>query len=389
MTSTNRYRSLLIKYLLNELSQDETMRVEEWLGQPGDHQAYFEELKKTLALTRFHGAAGNADIDEQWNNFTRALEVTDTTTYTDHEPFEAGMPYELNQTGKLRRISKWVVSAVAASILLAVGIWWLIAGNNKTVQQVAVQPVHDSIEASVQAVLLYEKNESETVKSIVLKDGSAVRLQQKTTISFMDPFADNKRNIGLTGKAFFDVAKDKTRPFTVRSGDISTTALGTKFSITAYPADRNIRIRLFEGRIVVKSADTLRPKLTKDFYLLPGHELVYDKIAATVHILSFGTGKAMDSTYTSDDDIVLDNPVIPTNAKTTWYMFNNQPLTDVFEQFEKIYATDIEYDKKDLRGMYFIGKFNKSDSLDIILKQICRLNGLNLTKKDNKFFVTK
>jgi hypothetical protein len=50
---------------------------------------------------------------------------------------------------------------------------------------------------------------------------------------------------------------------------------------------------------------------------------------------------------------------------------------------------EIKYEPKEVQKMYFIGKFNKSDSVETILKQIAALNNLIVTRQNNTFIISR
>jgi transmembrane sensor len=89
-----------------------------------------------------------------------------------------------------------------------------------------------------------------------------------------------------------------------------------------------------------------------------------------------------------DDKPVEDIP-LPYNDRGNWYMFNNQSLGEVFEHLKDIYEVDIEYNPEDLKKLYFIGKFSKSDSIETILKQIATLNHLTVVKENNAYIIRR
>ncbi|HVX01306.1 MAG TPA: FecR domain-containing protein, partial [Candidatus Babeliaceae bacterium] len=64
-------------------------------------------------------------------------------------------------------------------------------------------------------------------KRVVLSDSSVIFLSPGSSIKVQQPFPKNKRDIVLSGEAFFEVAQDPLRPFTVITDNIRTTALGT------------------------------------------------------------------------------------------------------------------------------------------------------------------
>ncbi len=110
-------------------------------------------------------------------------------------------------------------------------------------------------------------------RTTVLPDGSKVILNARSSITYDSGFRENKREIVLVGEAFFEVAKDSLRPFTVHSGNLSTTALGTSFNIY-YRPDRDItEVSLATGVVQVVAKDKIRDvKATK---LQPGERLNY------------------------------------------------------------------------------------------------------------------
>jgi hypothetical protein len=70
-------------------------------------------------------------------------------------------------------------------------------------------------------------------------------------------------------------------------------------------------------------------------------------------------------------------------------MFNNQSLPVIFEQLKELYDVDIVYSRKDVQTMYFIGKFDKSESVETILQKIGLINDLKVTRENNKFIIRK
>ncbi|MEO7961279.1 MAG: DUF4974 domain-containing protein, partial [Ginsengibacter sp.] len=71
----------------------------------------------------------------------------------------------------------------------------------------------------------------------------------------------------------------------------------------------------------------------------------------------------------------------------SWFMFNNQPLAEIFQALGEMYGTKIIYSKTDFNKLYFIGRFNRSDSLEDILNHIATLNNLRIEKTDSTFTI--
>jgi len=157
--------------------------------------------------------------------------------------------------------------------------------------------------------------------------------------------------------------------------------------------DNHISVRLFEGRVVIKSITQAALKMRNDYYLLPGNELIYNKQNSTALLRKFGqktmTNKQPEDVVTSKTN--HDDPSLPKNQKGSWYMFNNQPLPEVFDQLASMYKVEITYNKKELANIYFIGSFEKNDSIEKILNKIAIINNLKITKakEGNKYNLHK
>ncbi len=124
----------------------------------------------------------------------------------------------------------------------------------------------------------------------------------------------------------------------------------------------------------------------KDVYLLKGQELIYDVIKQQSTVRSFISIKNKNQTV---EKAMAENPVIPRYDNKSWFMFNNQSLTEVLQALEDMYDVKIQYSKEQMNRMYFIGTFDKSDSIEYILNQIASLNKLRLTKNKNTYTLSK
>jgi len=104
-----------------------------------------------------------------------------------------------------------------------------------------------------------------------LSDGSIIQLNTNSLVKIN--FSQNKRLLTLVrGEARFDVAKDKTRPFTVTSGDKSFTALGTIFNVQKN-SNQDMELVVTEGRVLITKANQLIDRIAKKIYQLPKEQL--------------------------------------------------------------------------------------------------------------------
>lgn len=345
---------IITRSFVNELTSDENTFLLHWLQASEQNRQYYEELKQAWQLTGLRRSTPGNDIDQEWGRFQQAVQ---------------------NEPGNKGRVLKMVLAAaIAASVLLMIGYNYHWFSSRP-----AVRPVVTTIpeRAAPQHTVHYELNQSDQPRQLLLADGSEVWLEPGSALSWMEPFTDRRRDIKLTGKARFKVAKDTYMPFTVYSGEVATTALGTQFTVTAFAGAAEVTVRLYEGKVVVQPVA---------MYLAPGEELVYNNNKHTAIIRKFRAG-GTGATETVKGTV--DAPDLPVGEKGNWYMFNNRPLWQVFDQLKQMYGVEIIYTKEDLEKMYFIGRFSKADSIGNILKQIAALNGLKVAKADSKYIISK
>ncbi|MDP4128798.1 MAG: FecR domain-containing protein [Bacteroidota bacterium] len=217
-------------------------------------------------------------------------------------------------------------------------------------------------------------NRTDQKLKMKLEDGSVVTLLPRSSIRYASHFSDNmtgKRDVYLQGQAFFDVTRDKSRPFTVYAGNMSTTVLGTSFSVQEN--ETGVLVKLYSGKVMVH---TVRHNTwNKDILLLPGEQLRYDTSAnlttVTTFVIEKPVRKISHAAATDDSSMVFDNTALP----------------DVMTKLIDHYHTPIVFNKAELSDMYFSGQVLESDSLSVILKVIANMNGLKITQTTDGFMV--
>jgi transmembrane sensor len=265
---------------------------------------------------------------------------------------------------------RFKVIGIAASIIVLLGIALFVSINkNKPAETTSfVNITNPQLKEGNDTV--YNKTDKDTL--VALKDGSTVLLSGKSEIVYQFPFTQKNRDIYLKGEALFKVAKDKSRPFTVYAGGLSTTALGTSFRITAFTYGNKVTVQLFTGKVVVKQEQ--RNAANADTYLTPGHTLILDKTSYAVSVVSFSENI---STQKPSQIIAAGSTYIHGNI----IKFQNQSLAEVFKLLQKTYHIQIQADKAILSNRTFTGDVDiRTDTPDNVLLTIATLNKLTLTK---------
>ncbi len=386
MEDKGRYDVLLTKYLANELNAEDESFVQNWVDANNENRQNFETLKNTWELLGITESWDNVDVDAEWLSLKSSLksEEAKVIVLPQRQISQAPVASEtIRKSKKLRQILIGI--SVAASLIFMLVLANKIFFTNAT--QVHETAKKELAESATVSQMRHELNNTDNPISFKLDDGSTIVLFSHSEIRFRKDFPKDSRNIILYGKAQFKVAHDKSRPFTVFSGDIKTTALGTNFTVTAFEKSNRIVVRLEEGKVLVRPVNNSNPAFIEDVVLLPGQELTYDKKRKTVKVKLVSGQKRRSVNKITALEVNKDQPTIPNNYKGSWFMFNNQPLSKILESLQEMYDTKIIYSEKDLEKLYFIGRFNRTDSLEGILNHIADLNNLTLTKTDSTFML--
>lgn len=148
--------------------------------------------------------------------------------------------------------SKLVKSlAIAASAVIIAGFIWVMS-----------KPTSNNKIAEVKT-LTKKFTERKEQKYLLLPDGTQVWLNAASSLQFPDEFKSDKREVYLTGEAFFDVKHADKIPFLIHTRNITTTVLGTAFNIKAYADQKEIMVSVTRGKVKVSRDDKLIAVLTK------------------------------------------------------------------------------------------------------------------------------
>ncbi len=200
---------------------------------------------------------------------------------------------------------------------------------------------------------------------ILLSDSSQVTLNAGSKLRYPDRFNGTDREVYLDGEGYFVVHHINSQSFVVHTGKLSTTVLGTKFDVSAYPENKTIAVSLLEGRVKVSSND--RGKSDRTVFLQPKEQLVYDKES---NVSSSGTFDSLEAIGWKDNV----------------YKFENEPLRAVLPQLERAFGTKLVITDEAVLGQEITITF-EDNSRQTVIDVIKNLTGLEyciVLGKDNK-----
>lgn len=214
-------------------SEELTKEVHQWLVD--DEHA---DEKETALHTLWDDTEGRADAGT-WNSLTEVYN-------------KIGVGQQKN--GRKNRMRIWQYSA-AAVVILAVSVLgtYLLTKNMYS-----------------ETIMVENFTSAGNMNMIELPDGSKVQTNSGTLLLYPETFKGDTRMVYLIGEANFQVMKNPDKPFIVKSGTVSVTALGTEFNVAAYPESSEVVTTLISGKVKVDCNGG------KNSYILnPGEQIVY------------------------------------------------------------------------------------------------------------------
>ncbi|HJY12522.1 MAG TPA: FecR domain-containing protein [Flavobacterium sp.] len=358
---------LIIKSLNGTIEQEEKIILEKWLNISDSNKKIFENFQSKQWVKNELAEIYKFDKEAGWSTILNAVEPKNEI--------------------KVIRLP-WRKIAVAAGLLLCVGIGSFLVLNKHAASQVveSSEITDDVIPGKTGAILTLSNgkkivlddskngqltNQNNTLVSktnggvvynagkdaeivyntmttpksrqysLQLADGTKVWLNAFSSITFPTVFSSNTREVKLTGEAYFEVAKDKNKPFKVFVNDIQIKVLGTHFNVNAYGDEDNIKTSLLEGSILINQKNNT-------VLLRPGQQAQTEKSGA----------------------IVVKNDVNPDEIlgwKNGFFYFENASLKVVLDQISRWYDVDVVFEKR-VDNRKFEGEIERSLNLSQVLK---------------------
>lgn len=210
--------------------------------------------------------------------------------------------------------------------------------------------------------LITKATDSGQKMTVNLPDGSVVRLNSKSQLTYEENFSGG-RSVSLSGEAFFTVEKDAGKPFTVKSGEVITTVLGTSFNIDAYPDIENIKVTVATGLVRVES-EVENQLQNESQTLVPGQQAIFSKPQLSLKLKEVSL----------DDYLVWKDGII---------RFKNASLKEVVKQLSEWYGVEFDFSNKAKHAWDYSAEFQDM-SLETVLRTIGFSEGFEFQIEDKK-----
>lgn len=204
--------------------------------------------------------------------------------------------------------------------------------------------------------------------SLLLADGTKVRLNSETQLKFPNHFIDGKpRSVELIyGEAYFEVSPSsvhKGSHFNVQTKGQNVEVLGTQFNIKAYKDEENLITTLKEGKVVIDYAD-------KKEELRPGEQSVINSVNSSLRITP----------------VIVDTEIAWLNGQ---FVFDNLTLKDIVKVLSRWYDVEFIIKGETIKNEKFKGQFSKNQNLEVILELIKTTNQIKSYEIKEKTVIFK
>jgi transmembrane sensor len=309
MKSKEVMQEIIIRYFDKGLGEGETQELLSWINESKENEKYVAEIKD-LWDASVEDARIIADTENEWRRFRETVGST--------------------QEIKTKRVVKMRTFWPAIAAVLLVGLVFssivIFSVRQDTACFTAVAP-------------------KGSITKMIMPDNSVIYLNAGSEIRYSQSKLKTQRDVFLSGEAYFDVTKNKRKPFVVHTDYYDVKVMGTKFNVKTYSDDNSIETTLEKGSVLVTSNQNI--SLPQDFYLKPGEQLAYNREENTIGI------KKVD-------------PQLYVSWKDNHLRFINMDLDELFKLMERKYGVEIEIEDDAILDYHYSGTIKNESILELL-----------------------
>ncbi|SDG16479.1 FecR family protein [Mucilaginibacter gossypii] len=198
-------------------------------------------------------------------------------------------------------------------------------------------------------------------KKIELTDGTLIYLSSESKLSYPVAFKGNTREVILEGEAFFEVAKDKSKPFILHTGKLTTKVLGTSFNVDAILSHPDVTVALISGRVMFSDGNA-------QAVLKPNFQVVYNKSKKLPRIETIPDSAALIGRHKGS------------------FEYKNTPLEQVIEDLNRNFNTHAVVIGA-VKNCTFFGRIKEGESPEQFLNKLGIIMDATVTGKNGGYVI--
>ena len=294
----------IAKHLSGETTSTEEAQLQQWIAESPANEKLYLDLKKVNHFGKQHYDTHSLkpqdiDVQQEWNQFLQNTSNVKGVKTVSLAP----------TTNRVTRILKF-----AAAVLLLLGIGMVI-----------------NYFSEKSAPIVYQTTAN--TQEVALPDGSIVTLNKHSTLSYSESFGVADRSLSLSGEAFFDVTKDKEKPFIISTQKAQVQVLGTSFNVRAYEESELSEVVVTTGVVKFSKNNSAEAVTLKagDKGVLRSDQLI-NKVNEDVNFLAWKTRKLIFEEESLGSVIATLNQTYQANISTRIDIPECAEVTVTFEQ---------------------------------------------------------
>ena len=377
---------LIQLYLTGDLSEEEKMKLEEWVHEDSSHKRLFDEICEERNVAR------DLEVYERVNKETAWEKVVSRGNIKRrHTPRRLGwyhwvaavmLPVMVATGYFIREMKRDALQqgVEIASIEPGKSKAILRLGNNRVLEITKGREAYVDVAEGVAATnnslgMVYpeqvatgqtEYNVLEVPRggeyTVTLSDGTIVYLNSGSELRYPVAFSAERREVSLSGEGYFEVVKDTVRPFFVNADKLKIRVYGTSFNVNTYDLEK-MQTVLVEGKIGIREINT-----DIEYAVKPGQLALYNQEKGTMEI--------------------RDVDVLPYVAwKDQEFMFDNESLEEIMNRLSLWYDVDVFFQAVSLKQLHFTGHLGRYEDISHILDAISGVTQVKFSVKGKTIIV--
>lgn len=358
---------LIKKYHTGEISQEELRQLHSWIGESSKNKVLFDKIENPSNITGKieQYRKYQSYSDKAWTNIDSSLKKQARLSFFKYAaavlmPIAIGyFSYQtlMKDPPPVEMAQRIIPGEAKATLTLADGR----IVNLEDHDHVSISEMYGQFIEKDSATIAYQKTDQPKSKqeiiynqidiprggeyTLILSDGSKVHINAMSSLRYPVTFSGTKREVELTGEAYFEVAHNAKAPFIVKTEGQEIEVLGTSFNISAYPEDQHIKTTLVEGSVKVFEPG----KRESAQYLKPSFQSCYNR-------------------NTKESKIKEVDVNLYTAWKDGYFVFKDKELAHIMQQLERWYNIDVFYHNASVKSKKFGCKLNKYETIEPILE---------------------
>lgn len=200
---------------------------------------------------------------------------------------------------------------------------------------------------------------------VTLSDGTKVWLNAASSIRFPVFFTGNERKVIITGEAYFEVAKNLSKPFKVKTSTAEIEVLGTHFNVNAYEDEAAVKTTLLEGLVKVSSPVAIGGSSSR--FLQPGQQAGITK-----------DGAIAVQTHADTEEALA--------WKNGRFQFKSADVKSIFRQISRWYDVDVIY--KGNVNLHFTGQLKRDEYVSKVFEKLALTGEVHFKIEGKKIIVS-